>query len=74
MSHVLPTGEGAGRSRRPPAGKIRIRSHRRYWRRWPAKKPGRPASSEKRDVIRRMALEALNEDDKGKTLLLDDLL
>jgi hypothetical protein len=29
---------------------------------------------EKRDVIRRMAQEALNEDETGKTLLLDDLL
>jgi hypothetical protein len=30
--------------------------------------------AEKRDVIRRMAREALEEDDKGETLLLDDLL
>jgi hypothetical protein len=30
--------------------------------------------AEKRDVIRRMALEALQEDERGKTLPLDDLL
>jgi hypothetical protein len=30
--------------------------------------------TEKRDVIRRMAREALDEDETGKTLLLDDLL
>ena len=30
--------------------------------------------SEKRDVIRRMAREALEEDDRGETLPLDDLL
>jgi len=30
--------------------------------------------TEKRDVIRRMAGEALDEDEAGKTLLLDDLL
>jgi len=30
--------------------------------------------AEKRDVIRRMAREALDEDDRGQTLLLDDLL
>jgi hypothetical protein len=29
---------------------------------------------EKRDVIRRMAQEALNEDEAGETLPLDDLL
>jgi hypothetical protein len=29
---------------------------------------------EKRDVIRRMAREALEEDDRGETLPLDDLL
>ena len=29
---------------------------------------------EKRDVIRRMAREALEEDEAGKTLLFDDLL
>ena len=30
--------------------------------------------TEKRDVIRRMAREALQEDARGETLLLDDLL
>ena len=30
--------------------------------------------TEKRDVIRRMALEALEEDERGETLRLDDLL
>ena len=30
--------------------------------------------AEKRDVIRRMALEALHEDERGETLPLDDLL
>lgn len=30
--------------------------------------------AEKRDVIRRMALEALDEDERGETLLLDDLI
>ena len=30
--------------------------------------------AEKRDVIRRMAREALEEDERGETLLLDDLL
>lgn len=30
--------------------------------------------AEKRDVIRRMAREALEEDDRGETLLLNDLL
>jgi len=30
--------------------------------------------AEKRDVIRRMALEALEEDGRGETLPLDDLL
>ena len=30
--------------------------------------------SEKRDVIRRMAREALDQDEKGETLPLDDLL
>jgi hypothetical protein len=30
--------------------------------------------AEKRDVIRRMAREALEEDEKGETRLLDDLL
>jgi hypothetical protein len=30
--------------------------------------------AEKRDVIRRMALEALEEDDRGETLPLNDLL
>jgi hypothetical protein len=30
--------------------------------------------AEKRDVIRRMAMEALEEDEKGETLALDDLL
>jgi hypothetical protein len=30
--------------------------------------------TEKRDVIRRMAREALEEDEAGKTLLFDDLL
>jgi hypothetical protein len=30
--------------------------------------------AEKRDLIRRMAREALEEDEKGETLLLDDLL
>jgi hypothetical protein len=30
--------------------------------------------AEKRDVIRRMAREALEEDDRGETLPLDDLL
>ena len=30
--------------------------------------------AEKRDVIRRMAREALEEDERGKTLPLDDLL
>ena len=29
--------------------------------------------AEKRDVIRRMAREALEEDERGETLLLDDL-
>jgi len=29
---------------------------------------------EKRDLIRRMAREALDEDERGETLLLDDLL
>ena len=29
---------------------------------------------EKRDVIRRMAREAIEEDERGETLLLDDLL
>ena len=30
--------------------------------------------AEKRDVIRRMAMEALEEDERGETLPLDDLL
>jgi hypothetical protein len=30
--------------------------------------------AQKRDVIRRMAREALEEDERGETLLLDDLL
>jgi hypothetical protein len=30
--------------------------------------------AEKRDVIRRMAREALDEDERGETLLLNDLL
>ena len=30
--------------------------------------------AEKRDVIRRMAQEAIDEDDRGETLQLDDLL
>ena len=30
--------------------------------------------AEKRDVIRRMAQEALNEDEQGRTLPLDDLI
>lgn len=30
--------------------------------------------AEKRDVIRRMAREALDEDERGETLALDDLL
>ena len=30
--------------------------------------------AQKRDVIRRLALEALEEDDRGETLPLDDLL
>jgi hypothetical protein len=30
--------------------------------------------AEKRDVIRRMAREAIEEDERGETLLLDDLL
>ena len=30
--------------------------------------------AKKRDLIRRMAREALEEDEKGETLLLDDLL
>jgi len=30
--------------------------------------------TEKRDVIRRMALEALEEDERGETLRLNDLL
>jgi hypothetical protein len=30
--------------------------------------------TEKRDVIRRMAIEALEEDERGETLPLDDLL
>jgi hypothetical protein len=32
------------------------------------------AFAEKRDVIRRMAREALDEDERGETLPLDDLL
>jgi hypothetical protein len=58
----------------PPSPlKIRMRLHPRSSRRWVTKRLGSPFT-EKREVIRRMAREALDEDETGKTLLLDDLL
>jgi hypothetical protein len=51
-----------------------MQSHPRSSHHWPMKKHGSGAFAEKREVIRRMAREALGEDDCGETVPMDDLL
>jgi hypothetical protein len=45
----------------------------KFWRRWPTKRPGRDALPRNASVIRRMAQEAIEEDERAETLPLDDL-
>jgi hypothetical protein len=51
-----------------------MRSHPRFWRRPADEDAWKKRFAEKRDVIRRMAREALEEDERRETLPLDDLL
>jgi hypothetical protein len=52
----------------------RMRTHSRFWLSLADEEAWKKRFAEKRDVIRRMALEALQEDERGESLPLDDLL
>ena len=73
LKHVDTVGEGAGKSRRTPQDEqdaiesqiLASLADEDAWKK---------SFAEKRDLIRRMAREALEQDEKGETLLLDDLL
>jgi hypothetical protein len=71
LKYVLPAGEGVGEGGALPSDEqdasqiLASLADEGAWKR---------RFAEKRDVIRRMACEALQEDELGETLPLDDLL